>query len=109
MQIKVELRHETLGICSTEIASSEIDKRKIIDKWGKRYGKTMEKCSIVSKVISYSRTGKKGRAVINKKTGDIYPSANLASKDSNMSPETIRNHCIRESDSSFENKFRWAN
>lgn len=108
MRFKLELIHETQGLCITEIAHSEVNKENIIAAWRKKYGKTIDKCKIVCKNISHSKLGRKGCPVIYKPTGERYVSAYAASLDLKVHATTVSNHCKREGDSSFENKFRWA-
>ena len=108
MKIKIELKHESLGVCDTKIALGETGKKKIISNWKKKYGKTMDKCTIVSIIVSYSKSGPKGRPFIEKKTGERYESLGAGSRELKINPGTISYHCKRESNPAFENKFRWA-
>ncbi|MBC7509881.1 MAG: hypothetical protein H7320_14210 [Ferruginibacter sp.] len=108
MKIKIELRHKTLGICDTEIACSETSKDKIILRWRYKYGKTIDKCTIVSKVISYLNPGRKSRPVINKATGDIYQSIQEAAKELGIHPTTVLLHCKNEFNSGKKNQLKYA-
>ena len=108
MTIKIELHHKTLGICATEIVGSELLKEKMIAYWKMRYGKTMDICTIVSKVISYSKSGRQGRAVIHKATGERYESVAHAAHDFKLTPGAVNLHCIREMNPHFANKFKYA-
>lgn len=108
MEIKVELVHEKLGVCGTEIASSEKNKQKIISGWKSKYGKIMHKCTIISKIISFKNPGKALRAVIYKPTGDIYLSVGQAAHELGLSSSSITFHCKSENNPKFVNRFRWA-